>query len=104
MALEKEIEINNSGIEATYWRITEIQYDLLNKVTKCAVSGYLDKEARDAGKSPLKIQNFVWSGMQNPLSKEDLVNGTMFEKCYTKLKGPSVLFIYNSILENAEDA
>ena len=54
MALIKAIEIQDTGILPTYWRIAQTTYNTPsneeNTVIEVCLCGYVDKAARDAGK------------------------------------------------------
>jgi hypothetical protein len=53
MALLKPIEIRNTGLVATYWRLTHTQTDHIAGVIEFRLHGYPSAEARSAGKTPL---------------------------------------------------
>ena len=56
MGLLKSIEVNNSGVMATYWRtlITEVS----DGSAILTVLGYLDKATRDIGKNPIDAKTY----------------------------------------------
>ena len=58
MALLKSIEIRNTGLHATYWRLTHVQLDHTAGVAEFRLHGYPDEEARSAGKAPLPAIDF----------------------------------------------
>jgi hypothetical protein len=51
MPLNKTIEINNTGLNVTYWRETEVKIDGKNNLLWCKLEGYTDKTAYLAGKN-----------------------------------------------------
>ncbi len=53
MALLKPIEIRNTGLTASYWRLTHVQLDHAAGVAEFRLHGYPDAAARLAGKAPL---------------------------------------------------
>jgi len=55
MALQKPIEIRNTGLVASYWRVTHAQIDHTAGVAEFRLHGYPSQEARDSGKAPLPV-------------------------------------------------
>ncbi|MBL6458623.1 hypothetical protein JMJ55_25110 [Belnapia sp. T6] len=53
MAFIKPIEIANTGLVATYWRLAGSQTDFTAGIVEFRLCGYPDQEARQAGKAPL---------------------------------------------------
>lgn len=53
MALSKPIEIRNTGLVATYWRLTHCQIDHAAGIAEFRLHGWPSGEARHAGKAPL---------------------------------------------------
>ncbi|MBK1656944.1 hypothetical protein [Paracraurococcus ruber] len=53
MALLKPIEIRNTGLVASYWRLTHCLLDHQAGLAEFRLHGYPDRAARDAGKLPL---------------------------------------------------
>jgi len=53
MTFLKPIEIGNTGLVASYWRLTHCQLDHEAGVVEFRLVGYPDREARSAGKAPL---------------------------------------------------
>jgi len=53
MALQKPIEVKNSGVYAEYWRITVIHADFQHESGNLVMAGYLDQNTRAAGKEPI---------------------------------------------------
>ncbi len=58
MALYKEI-VQKNGANATYHRITKIVL-IPRGNAEITVSSYLNQEARDHGKSPITIKNYIF--------------------------------------------
>ena len=65
MAFLQPIEIRNTGLVATYWRLTHCQIDHDAGVVEFRLYGYPSRDARNAGKAPLPTIAFR-------LSPEDL--------------------------------
>ena|SRR3990167_329993 len=65
MALQKSLQ-TKIGIEANYWKITNIILDILNQEAEVMMSLYKDKSARDAGASPIDYRTFTWNDRQIP--------------------------------------
>lgn len=59
MALSKTIEINNSGVNATYWVLAEVKFDLLGNATWAKLNGYASSAAFSAGKSSIADRGFT---------------------------------------------
>jgi hypothetical protein len=51
MGLNKTVEIGNSGITASYWRVIGIYADDKNREVSVVFEGYRTKEDRDLGKN-----------------------------------------------------
>jgi hypothetical protein len=58
MAFLQSIEIQATGVNAQYWRLTHINVDIAAGVVEAKVHGYLDEAARRSGKSPLSAKSF----------------------------------------------
>lgn len=66
MALLKNKELPN-GATVSYWRIGGFTYLKNNqKSIKSTVEGYLSKDAKEAGKTPLIVGQFTLEGEVNP--------------------------------------
>lgn len=90
MALEKEIPVNDSGVNATYWRVTGINIDMLANTSEVLVSGYIDEAARNSGKRPIMTRSIRWIGSANPITPTNIMNGTVFAAVYDKLKEENI--------------
>jgi len=58
MALLKAVEVLNSGLFISYWRITHRQDDYNAGVVEVTLHGYRDADARHFGKEPLANLKF----------------------------------------------
>lgn len=58
MAFLIPIEIGNTGVSASYWRITHVQLDRQAGLLDVLVHGFRDGEARRGGKAPLQSLPF----------------------------------------------
>jgi len=58
MALEKQIEVLESGLSANYHRVTHIEINLIDMLILIGVSVYASKQARDDGKKHLQSKMF----------------------------------------------
>lgn len=85
MALSKSISVNNTGVTATYWRLTGVNVDLLANIATITLAGYLDAQARADGKNPVDLRTVRWVGSQNPITAAAMQAGTAFAAAYTKL-------------------
>lgn len=105
MALIKSLELGRSGVFAEYWRITNVDVDFLSNTTRLVLSGYKDLQARIDGKCPVMTKLFVWRGSSNPITRDALLDGTIFTKVYDKLKEPNEnMFEPANPLEGAVEA
>jgi len=103
MALQKDIEVNNTGVVASYWKITETDIDWFGKTADVAISGFLNADARHSGKKPLMVKHFHFSGASFPFT----VGGNVLSEGYLAIKNysetsPDGTVIY-SIFKDAED-
>lgn len=90
MALLKEIQVNNTGVIAEYWRLCGVQLDFITGQAIIDVAGYLNEEARNTGKAPITKRQIRWSGSENPITIPAIMAGTAFSLAYTKLTQPEV--------------
>jgi len=58
MAFLNPVEIQETGVSAQYWRLTHLQADVTAGIIEAKLHGYLDEDARRAGKSPLSVMSF----------------------------------------------
>ncbi len=66
MAWSKEIEVNNSGVSATYWKLEKVTFNFDEGKGEVSYKGYLSKEAADAKKDPLIFGSFSAQLSDNP--------------------------------------
>lgn len=83
MALIKSIS-TGFGIDATYWKIVDLNINWLDKNSHISLLGWADKTARDAGLNPLDQRSFDYSGEEFPFIDEEPQNER--ETAYTKIK------------------
>lgn len=57
MALQKEFEVNNSGITADYLKVSQVAIDASGNNILVQVDMYKDAAARQAGKAPISHIN-----------------------------------------------
>lgn len=79
MALQLNTELTN-GIIGNYWRITNINTQVDGK-TLVELCLYLNKQTRDQNKDFLFQRH-----LELEIDKEILINGNVFEECYSKIK------------------
>jgi hypothetical protein len=79
MALEKNIEAD-SGASVSYWRITRVDFNLIDNTVWYALTGYVSKETRDAGKYGVRDQSFT---MPLETTPEEITRAVL----YTDAKG-----------------
>ena len=60
MALQKNIEVDDTGVIASYWKVSEIYTNWYTKEASITLWGFKDKQARDSGKKPLKEKTFLF--------------------------------------------
>ncbi len=65
MALQLAIE-SPSGHVSDYHRIVEVDADHQQSFARVGVGLYKDQAARTAGKEPVKVTRYVWSGEEFP--------------------------------------
>ncbi|MBL27903.1 MAG: hypothetical protein CMM50_10200 [Rhodospirillaceae bacterium] len=53
MALNKAIELNESGLTVDYWRITHVIVDRITPGITAVIHGYANEALRRAGKGPV---------------------------------------------------
>lgn len=88
MALAKAISVNDTGVEAGYWRIAAFNIDFLVNKTTITLAGYVSLEARNEGKKPIMLKTVVWEGSNNPITPTVVQAGQAFTVGYTKLVAP----------------
>lgn len=83
MALQKSIQ-TNFGIEATYWKVVEINVNWHEKRSHVTLLGWVDQGARDSGKQPIDQRTFDWGGEDFPFVDKEPQNERA--KAYEKVK------------------
>lgn len=78
MAILKNVETQYK-VDATYWRISSIDYNNSSKDLRISLEGYFDKDAREARATPLYCFPQIF---RNILSDDDL----SVAECYIKVK------------------
>lgn len=73
MALQKSKELlgGNSG---NYWKVTHLDVDLINNRTVARISLFKDKAARDAGKTHIHWEEYLWKGAPFTVANMDTKN------------------------------
>ena len=76
MAFLLPIELDNTGVSASYWRITHLQMDRNAGIVEAVLHGFRDEAARRDGKAPLHRLQFRLPGtaLEDPatLAMDDL--------------------------------
>jgi len=62
------------GIEASYWKIVDLNINWLTKNSHVSMCGWIDKASRDAGQQPLDQRSFDWSGDAFPFIETEPQN------------------------------
>jgi len=88
MALKLKKPSPYNGTEVEYWMISTAFIDYLRKHAEISLSGFVNKTARDAGKSPVLIRSFTWDGDEFPFNEEllTLEGNTLRSLSYKKIK------------------
>lgn len=89
MALSKKIK-TNLGIDATYWKIVDLNINWLDKTSHISLLGWVDKNARDNGLKPLTQRNFDFNNVEFPFIDEEPQNER--EIVYIKIKEDDEFF------------
>ena len=80
MALQLD-KITDTGVVGSYWKITNIRRDAYRNITVFDVSLYINKDARDSGKSPLDVNSYIADSIDWVNSENNIVTD-----CYNYLK------------------
>jgi len=93
MALQKEI-ITPYGVTASYWRIIELSINYAYKIAKIRLAGYINKEARDNGVTPIEVKLFNCNpkefDMFFDLDKLNELNNNPLRQAYDFIKNNSL--------------
>lgn len=75
MAINKSIEINDSGIFASYWAVVGYRLDQQSGAIDVQYGGFKDHDAFLKGKKPIVIQPFRYAKADSPVQSKswDLV-------------------------------
>jgi len=96
MAILKELDINNTGIALTYWRINCVSVDMEENVTKVRVGGYIDGAAANTGKRAIHSVNYTFAGAQNPIGYT--TDPREYQNLlYAKIVAPANAFMTNTL-------
>jgi hypothetical protein len=82
MALQADVEINDSGVVANYLRVTDINYNRDNDFLSVLIEAYVSAETRNAGKKPIH----VFQANLDNASSFTLTGDTLLDAVYNKLK------------------
>lgn len=82
MALQIQVEVNNSGISANYIRIEDMSYVRLEDELRISLGLYKDKASRDSGKNPISM---LTAQLPN-VSNNNLTGANLIEMIYNKIK------------------
>ena len=76
MALQQAIE-SRTGAVASYWRIQEARVDRSANTLWFTLAGYLDEDARRAGKAPVDLMSSVvsWESGEMPTASAIYAEG-----------------------------
>jgi len=85
MALKMSKELDN-GFTAEYWKITKIDFNVLNEVSFVELSLYKDAAARTSGKDRVLAKTYSWNGDDYPFSSDAMDNDNPITIAYTKIK------------------
>lgn len=93
MAFKLAYEVNNTGMVGDYWRITDLNINLAAGTISTVASLYVDRTARDLGKSPIHqlidvfvLTDFIYRQLDVPaVSMLDIYN-TLKTTFYVELK------------------
>ena len=81
MALEK-LRTLSSGVEVSYWKISELRINWHERTAKCTLLGFINKQARDTGKDFVDSRDFRLKGEDFTFTYE----GNNVAEAYAKIK------------------
>lgn len=70
MAFDKTIE-SQYNVDVTYWNIAGIHQDFLGQIITIRMNGYVDKESRNSGASPISSLDIVLQTYAPDLTRAD---------------------------------
>ena len=82
MALLKEIEVKNTGVIASYWKVAEMHVNWHYKTATVILWGFKDQAAREAGKAPVDQRFFEFTPHNFPFT----VDGNIVAEAYVAIK------------------
>ncbi len=88
MALLKTIS-TNIGIDATYWKIIDLNINWLRKICHVVLGGWSSKNIRDLEKNPIDNRNFDFNDSNFPFIEDEPQNERQI--IYDKIKTQKVL-------------
>lgn len=68
MALLKDIEVKNTGVVASYWKIAELHINWHLKTATVVLWGFKDQQSRENGKAPLDQRIFEFDSSSFPFT------------------------------------
>lgn len=88
MALDKKIQ-TNFGVDATYWKVVEVNINWHANCVHITMLGWVDRIARDSGKQPIDQRTFDWNGEDFPFVDKEPQNERA--QAYGKIKSLKVI-------------
>ncbi len=82
MALQKDIEVKNTGVIASYWKVAETHVNWHSKNAVVVLWGFKDQASREAGKAPLDQRIFEFLPHNFPFT----VGGNLLQEAYNAIK------------------
>jgi len=70
MALLKELEVKNTGIIASYWKIAETHINWNTKSAVITLFGFVDEQARRDEKQPIDVKQIQFNSNNVPFTYE----------------------------------
>ena len=70
------------GVDAEYWKITEMKFDWWNNVAFCRLSGFVNAQARADIKEPIRNDTFRYEGDAFDFN----IDSQLVEALYLKIK------------------
>jgi hypothetical protein len=86
MALGKALD-SNYGTQATYWRITQVSFDVVVRSVWFALAGYVSEEARLANKDPIETRSYDFT-LPEDISPESMGREQLYD--YVKMADASL--------------
>lgn len=67
MALVLTSEVSGTGLNAAYWRVTNIVIDPIKRTVMCNLGVWVDEAAYLAGKRPAITESISWQRAASPI-------------------------------------